>query len=299
MVSLYKTLLVVFVFLFAINIIVFQVSAQDNAIESEILPSEGTASTDILIRFITRSAGIGNVDKADIFWDDFSILLNEQGVQGADGSYNYHLNIPTEPPLSDVGNHTIRVDSYVLNYGQVSFNFTFNVTEYIPSPEYVALNATYYSLLANHTDLLGNYSLLFTNYTTLLNEHNTLSLNYNSLLANFNSLVANYNSLSANYNSLLANSNNLQTSYASLVADYNSLQKNFESLSSNYTTLRADYDSLNSDYHSLRSDYDGLLGESAASRILNYVLIASTIALAVFSVYLWMRKPVVEGKKRY
>lgn len=279
--------------------------AQGSGIEAEIHPSSGTANTDILIRFLTTNASIGNVQKADIFWDDVAIELNEPGNQSADGSYNYFLNVPTEPPLSDVGNHTIRVDSLVFNYGQVSFNFTFTVTEYVPSPEYLTLNATYYSLLINFTDLLNSYNALLVNYSktsadyaTLVGEHSQLLLDYNSLSANYNSLTANYNSLSANYNSLLANYNNLHSVFSSLQANYASLQQSFQSLSSNYNALRTDYDSLNSNYSSLTSSYDSVLGQLAFDRNLNYVLITSTIILAITTFLFATRRPKVPSRTR-
>jgi hypothetical protein len=306
MVNLHKTLLVYLIFLLAVSIIVYEVKAQENQIEAKIFPSEGTATTDILIRFITRNVSIGNVEKADIFWDDSSIALNEQGVQGADGSYNYHLLIPPEPPFSDIGNHTIRVDSSVSNYGGVSFNFTFTVTEYVPSPEYVALLATYSTLLNNYTSLMDNYNLLHTdyaalsdNYTALLAGQSSLFQNYTLLLVNYNTLLGNFNSLSASYYSLSANFENLQSLYIRFVANYTNMQGNFDSLSSNYNTLRANYDSLNSSYLSLKSNYDGLHGQIALNTNLNYALITSTIVLAVVVVYLVMRKQKPTTKTRY
>ena len=217
------------------------VKAQISGIESEILPSGGTGDTDILIRFMTTDPSMGNVTGADIFWDGFTVAINQTAVVGADGSYNFALSVPSAPPLSDVGNHTIRVDSFVSNYGPVSFNFTFRITEFVPSPEYIALNNTYYSLLANYSNLLGrydqllaNYTELSTNFTDLQGEHNLLLLNYNSLSANFNSFVANFNSLSANYNSLLT--------------DFNSQQAVYNSLLSNVTSLRQTFDSLKQDF---------------------------------------------------
>lgn len=312
MVKLHKSLLVFLVLLLAESMVVIHVEAQDDVIEAEIFPSKGTASTEILIRFNTRNATIGSVETADFFWDDSTIELNKPGVRGADGSYNYQLKVPTESPYSDVGNHTIRVYSFVSNYGSASFNFTFEITEYVPSLEYVALNATYYALLANYTDLLGNcssltadYSSLLVNYTTLLadhdallNEHNSLLSDYNSLSANYNSLIANYNALSANYNSMLTNYNNLHSLYSLFLANYTSLQGYFNSLSSNYDTLRTDYDSLESNYHGLKTNYDALLGELSTTRNVTYVFIASTIILAATTVYLFQRKPKLTSKTR-
>jgi hypothetical protein len=282
------------------------VRAQNGPIKAEILPSQGFANTVILIRFKTLNASVGGVQKADIFWDDYSVALNKDGLLGADGSYNYNVTVPFVPPLSDIGNHTIRVDSFVFNYGQISFSFNFTITEYVPSPEYLALNDTYYSLLTNFTDLLGNYSALLVNfskmstdYAALVSEYSQLLLNYNSLSANYNSLTANYNSLSANYNSLLANYNNFHSVFSSLQANYTSLQQSFQSLSSNYNTLRTDYDSLESTYSGLRSNYDSVLGQLVFERNLNYIFIATTIVLAITTLYLATRKPRLSSKTKY
>jgi hypothetical protein len=302
----YKAVLASLILLCLVSVIFVQVKAQGDQIESEILPSQGNANTAILIRFRTKNATIGNVDKADIFWDNFTVALNRQGILGADGSYNYNLTVPSEPPLSDVGGHTIRVDSLVFNYGQVSFNFTFTITEFVPSPEYNALNTSYYSLLANYTSLLNNYDRLLGNfskmsndYTALLAEHGQLLQDYNSLSANYNSLTANYNSLSANYNSLLTDYNSLDRVFSSLQTNYTSLQRSLESLSSNYGTMTQDYTALNSSYAGLRTDYDAVLGQLAFSRNLTYILIASTIILAVTSIFFATRKPNPTSKPRY
>lgn len=301
----YQVTLASFIFLWLICVAVVHVNAQSGPIEAEILPSQGAANTVILIRFKTINASLGGVQKADIFWDNYSIALNEDGLLGADGSYNYNLTVPSQPPLSDIGNHTIRVDSSVFNLGQVSFSFNFTITEYIPSPEYLTLNATYYSLLINFTDLLNNYNALLVNYSktsadyaTLVGEHSQLLLDYNSLSANYNSLTANYNSLSANYNSLLANYNNLHSVFSSLQANYASLQQSFQSLSSNYNALRTDYDSLDSNYSSLTSSYDSVLGQLAFDRNLNYVLITSTIILAITTFLFATRRPKVPSRTR-
>lgn len=297
--KLHRPLLVLFVLLFVAGTSMRSASAQVNGIEAEIHPSSGTANTGILIRFLTTNASMGNVEKADIFWDDVSIGLNESGNQSADGSYNYLLGVPNEPPLSDAGNHTITVDSNVLNYGQVSFNFTFEITEYVPSPEYLALNATYYSLLANYSDLLSGYNSLLVNYSTLTTEYETLLTNqtsllsdYNSLSANYGSLVANFNALSANYNSLLINYNNL---YNSSLTNNNNL---YSLYSSNYNLLKTDYDSLESNYSGLKTNYDTFVGELAISRNLGYVFVASTIILAAIIVYLVLIKPKTAARVR-
>jgi hypothetical protein len=272
--------------------------AQESPIESEILPSQGASNTIILLRFNTVNTSVGNVQNADIFWDDSTTALNQQGVLGADGSYNYNITVPTEPPFSNVGNHTIRVDSSVFNYGPISFNFTFTITEFVPSQEYLVLNATYHSLLANYTNLFDNYTQLFNSfnqtsiaYSDLLSTTSQLNLSYNTLLSQYNSMIANYNSLIADYNSL-------EPSYRSLALNYTSLQNSFTSLSSNYSNLTESYNSLNSSYTSLLSSYDAARGQLAFSTNLNYIFIASTIALAIIVIYLTMLKPKTPSRTR-
>ena len=300
-----KLLSAFFVFSLILLISTSTVGAQTAPIEAEIHPSQGTATTQILIRFLTTNETVGNVTTADFFWDDAIVGLNIQGNQSADGSYNYFLNVPSEPPLSDVGNHTIRADSSVLNYGQVSFNFTFEITEYIPSPEYIALNETYYALLSNYTTLLDSYNTLLTNYSTLLvdhdallTEHTDLLSNFNSLSANYNSLLANINALSANYNSLLSNNNNLNSIYTSFLGNYTSLQTNYASLIFSYNNLTANYVRLESDYGDLKANYEAFVGELVLTRNLNYVFIASTIVLAAATLYLLLRKPKMISRAR-
>lgn len=281
------------------------IKAQTIPIESEILPPQGGANTTILLRFTTLNSSVGNVLTADIFWDNHTVGLNQQGVLGANGAYNYNLTVPTEPPFSDPGNHTIRVDSTVFNYGTVTFSFTFNITEFIPSPEYLALNATYYSLLANYTDLFNNYTQLLdnytelsTNFTMLTTEHNQDLQNYNTLLANYNSLTANYNSISANYNTLTTDYQNLTLTYSSLSSNYNGIQTNFQSLNSSYVTLIQDYNLLNSSYAGLLSNYNSVTGQLDFSRNLNYILIITTIALAIMTFYFAILKPKKQQKTR-
>jgi hypothetical protein len=294
----YKTLMAIFVLISLIGLTAMQVRAQGSPIEAEILPSQGTATTIILLRFTTTNASVGNVQTADIFWDNTTVALNKQGVLGADGSYNYNLTVPTQPPQSNVGNHTIRADSSVFNYGPITFNFTFTITEFVPSPEYTALNATYNSLLTNYTQLLINFNATSTAYANLLNQANQLNLSYNTLLANYNSLTANYNSLAANYNSQETNYDSLHTTLSALLTNYTSLQNSFQSLNSNYNTLTQYYNALNSSYTSLTANYDAARGQLALSTNINYTLIASTIILAATTIYLATKKPKPPTKTR-
>jgi hypothetical protein len=301
----FKSLMAIFVLISLIGLTAMQARAQGSPIEAEILPPQGTATTIILVRFTTTNPSVGSVQTADIFWDDTTVALSQQGVPGADGSYNYNLTAPTEPPLSNVGNHTIRVDSSVFNYGPVSFNFTFTITEFVPSPEYTALNATYNSLLTNYTNLLANYTQLLINfnetsiaYASLLSQANQLNLSYNTLLANYNSLIANYNSLVANYNSQETNYNSLHATFNALLTNYTSLQNSFQSLDSNYNALTQYYNALNTSYASLTANYNAARGQLALSTNINYTLITSTIILAAITIYLSIKKPKPPTKTR-
>ena len=315
----FKSLMAIFVLISLIGLTAMQARAQGSPIEAEILPSQGTATTIILVRFTTTNASVGKVQTADIFWDDTTVALNQQGVLGADGSYNYNLTAPAEPPLSNVGNHTIRVDSSVFNYGPVSFNFTFTITEFVPSSEYTALNATYNSLLTSYINLLANYTQLLINfnetstaYANLLSQANQLNLSYNTLLANYNSLIANYNSLVANYNSqetnynslqatfnaLLTNYNSLQATFNALLTNYTSLQNSFQSLDSNYKALTQYCNALNTSYTSLTANYDAARGQQALSTNISYTLITSTIILAATTIYLYTKKSKPPTKTR-
>ena len=301
----FKSLMTILVLISLMGLTAMQARAQGSPIEAEIHPSQGTATTIIIVRFTTTNASVGKVQTADIFWDDTTIALNQHGVLGADGSYNYNLTAPTEPPLSNIGNHTIRVDSDVFNYGPVSFNFTFTITEFVPSPEYTALNATYYSLLSNYTNLLANYTQLLVNfnetstaYANLLSQANQLNLSYNTLLAHYNSLIANYNSLVANYNSQETNYNSLQGTFNALLTNYTSLRNSFQSLDSNYNGLTQYYNALNASYASLTANYDAARGQQALSTNINYTLITSTIILAVTTIYLYTKKSKPPTKTR-
>jgi len=306
MIKPWKILLPALLVLSLTFVTVVHVNAQADQIQAEILPAQGGANTTILLRFTSLNASVQNVQSADIFWDNITIGLNQQGVPGASGtSENYNITVPTEPPSSDKGNHTIRVDSNVVPYGQVTFYFTFTITEFVPSPEYLALNDTYNSLLANYTNILGNYTQLLAdfnelsaNYTTLLAEHNNDTLNFNTLISQYNVLNTNYNSLSANYNLLSTNYGNLTTAFVSLSSSFNGLQTNFQTLNTSYATLMQDYNLLNSSYAGQLTNYNSIIGQLDFSRNLNYILIIITIALAITTIYLITIKPKRNQKTR-
>jgi hypothetical protein len=267
----------------------------------KLYPAEGTVRTNIVLRAFVPP-GSNNW----VYWDDMVIARN---IPYDDQIIGFTLNIscPNESPYSDLGNHTVTVESFYMENGSrvAYFNATFEIIEYLPTSEYLSLNATYYSLLANYSELLDNYNSLLINYTALTDSNNDLFSNYTILLSNYNSIAANYNSLLADYNALTSNFNLLFTKYDSLsgnyeglrslyslfLANYSALLGSYESLNSNYNALKGDYNSLNSSYLNLETNYSSLTNELSSARMLNYAFIGATIMLVALVVYLIMRKP--------
>lgn len=256
-------------------------------------PTKGTVSTNIVLK-----AFVPPQSNNWVYWDDVVIASNlayDDQILG----FALNLSCPNVAPYSDLGNHTVTVESYYVDNGSkvAYFNATFEITEYSPTSEYLALNATYYSLLVNYSDLLNSYNSLLANYNilvesnnNLLNNHTILLSNYNSLAANYNSLLADFNALTSNYNSLFTNSENLRSLYSLFLANYSSLLGSYQSLNSNYNTLVGNYNSLDNGYHNLETDYGTLLNELATTRILSYVLIATTIIFVATTVFLLTRR---------
>jgi archaellum component FlaC len=265
---------------------VVRVHGQTDDIMAEILPVQGPANTTILIRFTSLNPNVSNVQTADVFWDNYTIGLNQQFVPGANGiSQNYNVTPPAFPPFSDLGNHTIRVDTSIVPFGPQTFLFTFNITTPVPSQDFLILNSTYYQLLANFADISGNFTQLQTsfdelsaNYTELQQEHNNDTLNYNTLLAQYNVLYSDFNSLTANFNLISNNYANLNSTYDTLSSSYASLQASLQTLASNYVALNSSYTNLISNYNSVTAQLD-------QSRNINIILVIATIALLVITVY--------------
>ena len=269
-------------------------------IEYEILPSQGGANTPISLRFFSTNSSVQNVTSATIFWDGVNIPpLNQSGSLGADGAYYYNLTVPTEEPYSDVGNHTILVNSNILPYGEVNFTFTFNITTFVPSPEYQNLLANYTALNESYTQLLANYTqFLYQNYTSLSQNYTNLLTSYNNEISQYTVLNSNFNALTASYNSLQTSYLNLATAANSTSSSYTSLQTDFQNLNASYVTLIQDYNQLNSSYAGLLSNYKSVANQLNVSRNLNYALIIITIAMAIIIVYLTILRPRKQQKTR-
>jgi hypothetical protein len=136
-------------------------------------------------------------------------------------------------------------------------------------PEYIALNATYNALLANHSNLLDDYNSLSLDHDTLQNNYNNLQNDYNVLTDSHNILVTYFNSLNSSYYELT---------------------NNYESLNSTYHDFLEIYNLLQSDYNDLESQHDTLTGDLGTTRNLSYLFIISTIVFIATTVYLTIRK---------
>jgi predicted nuclease with TOPRIM domain len=288
------SLFIIFLLTLALGISTIPVKAEPTA---TIHPSEGTVYTDIFLQvrglevFVEGDNWPGFRDmELYLYWDNEPLILGLSDPGSYDSNMHYfdvHLSPPNKHPLSDLGNHTIYIEIYKdwVTY-LCNFTLTFEIIEYFPCDEWLALNATYTSLLANYSDLLNDYNQLLADHNTLQANYNNLQSTYNSLLADYNNLLSSYNTLTADYDSLSSNYNELESSYenlsstysdflavySQLQSNYDSLQGNYDSLSgalnnlqtshssllSNYTNLQADYDSTCSDYHSLEVDYNSL-----------------------------------------
>ena len=261
-----------------------------------VYPTEGNVNTDIFLQ-IRGLPGTGFYEYyyLYIFWDDILLGVFPDNSGTYEHFFDTHFSPPNSGNYSALGNHTVYFE--VWNNGRtamfINATFVFTITEYFPCDEWLALNATYTSLLASYSDILNDYNSLLADHNTLQANYNNLQNNYNSLLADYNNLLSSYNALASDYDSLSSNyyelessyenlsstysdllavysqlqSNydGLQGSYDSLSADLNTLQALYSSLLTNYTNLQADYDSTCSNYYSLEVDYNSL--ESSYSNL--------------------------------
>jgi hypothetical protein len=218
-------------------------------------PSKGTIFTDILLE-----AYVPINSRNNIFWDDVVIALD---VPRGQENFPLTLNIkcPNQHPYSDLGNHTITVESFYWDGSdKVAYGYaTFEIVEYFPCDEWLVLNATYHDLLANYSDLTDDYNSLLADYNALQADYNTLQNDYNSLLANYNNLLNSYNSLASNYDSLNSNYYELKSNFDSLNSTYHYLLELFSQLQSDYSGLEGNYDAFSVDLNTLQALYTSLL----------------------------------------
>jgi len=240
-----------FMFL-ALMLLVLNVSESSGQTGVILYPSNGSVSTDILLE-----AYVPINSRNNIFWDDTTIVLDARR-----GQENYplilHIQAPNQHPYSDLGNHTVTVESFYWDGSDkvMYINATFEITEYSPCDEWLALNATYHALLSD-------YNALNASYYALQAQHNNLNDTYQELLGDYNIKLTNYSSLSTSY----------------------------KSLCDNYDILETNYDSLRSNNDQLTTSYNALISELADARNLSYVLLATTMILIAVTVYFAVRKP--------
>jgi len=216
-----------FLFLILISILALNVPKVYAEPTAKIYPTEGTVYTDIFLQ--VRGFGIGEEwdvhYKLYLFWDSEPIMT---GVDdGGNHIYDIYFNPPNEHPYSDLGNHTVYVELWRSHYGWTfiaNFTLIFEIIEWAPSPEYLALNATYSELLSNYTKLLDNYNSLVANYSTLNDDFTSLSANYDGLFGSFDGLNSTYYNLQRNYDSLSSSYDTLEASYSALIEEMSSVR---------------------------------------------------------------------------
>ena len=177
---------------------------------AELYPSQGSVNTEIFLKV----RGIGG--KLYLYWDGILLGTYTDGFYENLPGFDIYFYPPNEHPLSDLGNHTVFLEfwwkywdgQYYTVYWNTTLNF--EITEYVPCPEYLALNSTYSALLADYSNLNASYSALQAQYNDLTNTYQELLSDYNAKLANYSSLSESYDSLCASYDALETNYNSLQ-----------------------------------------------------------------------------------------
>ena len=249
-------------------------------------PFEGTALTKI-----TMEAYVPINSRNNVFWDNAILALD---VHRGQENYPLIMNIscPNEPPYSDLGNHTVEVESFYWDGSDkvAYFNTTFEIIEYVPCAEYLALNSTYYSLLAEYSTLNASYFALQAQYGVLIENYTTLLDSYNVLLNGYNSLSSSYSSLSEQYGSLDSSFQSFSISYSNLLNAYNQLDSSYDDLHSNYNDLHTNYDVLSVNYNRLEADYSTLIADLNMARNINYALASLAMILVATTVYFALRK---------
>jgi archaellum component FlaC len=250
-----KTWLIPIVLLLAVPSIMYVVYAEYWA---ELYPSHGSVNTEIFLQV----RGLGG--QLYLYWDDILLGIFSANVPDFAG-FDIYFYPPNEHPYSDLGNHTVFLHVFYKYWDghdiYVEWNSTLNfeITEYFPCDEYLALNATYTGLLANYSDLLDDYNSLLVDHNTLQADYNNLQSNYNLLLADYSDLLSSYNTLASNHDSLSSNYYDLESSYENLSSTYSDLLAVYSQLQSNYDSLQGNYDSFSGDLNNLQAAYSSLL----------------------------------------
>lgn len=234
-----------------------------------VYPTEGSVETEIFLQIRgLPDTGFYEWYYLYIFWDDMPLGTFPDNS----GTYNHWFDTYFSPLNSGdygaLGNHTVYFEVWSAGRTVMYINasFIFTIVEYIPCSEYLALNATYYQLLANYTALNASYQNLMTQYNALsasyddlLNQYNNLSDDYSNLLGSHNSLSSDYNELSTNYQSLNATYSDLNTRFQDLTTTQTQLQDDYEGLTGSYNSLQSIHNTLTSNYEQLQGNYTQLV----------------------------------------
>jgi len=170
------------------------------------------------------------------------------------------------------------------NHTFLYFTYTHGNYEVAITPKMWHLESTYQELVKQYELLLGNYSALNTLYQQLLLQDLTLQENYTSLQNKYNKLSSDFNST---YNTLLSDLNDLQLSYNQLNSFFNALQELYNSLQESHNELQASHNELEATISAIITIKD-LNNIVMAATI---VLIATTLALTITTIYSAKRKP--------
>ena len=197
---------------------------------AKIVPTEGTVYTDIFLqirgleKFLEGDNWPGYRDmEMYLYWDDKPLILGLGDPGSGDKNMHYfdvHFSPPNEHLYSDLGIHTIFIEIYQdWTKFLCNFTLTFEIIEYLPCDEYLALNSTYSTILANYTALQAQHNDLTNTHQELLADYNAKLANYSSLSESYDSLCTSYDALETNYNSLQSNNEELATSYGDLIGE--------------------------------------------------------------------------------
>jgi hypothetical protein len=264
-------------------------------------PTKGNSKTDIFLQIRgLPGSGFYEVYYLYIFWDDTLLGVFPDNSQTYDHYFDTHFSPLNEGNYSAVGNHTVYFE--VWNYHRttmfINATFLFTIIQYLPNDEYLALNATYSTLLnsynalnASYTALQAQYDVLASNYSSILASYNTLLLQYNGLLDDHTSLSDSYGTLASKFISLNSSCFIVSGNYQSLNVSYSNLQDAYNQLQVNFVNLQGNYNGLNMNYNNLETDYEALVSNANTTRNLEYVLVFLVIVLIALTVYLAMRKP--------
>jgi len=191
-----------------------------------VYPIEGNANTDIFLQVRgLPGSGFYEIYYLYIFWDDHLLGVFPDNCQTYDHYFDTHFSPLNNANYSALGNHTVYFEVWNNHRTAMFINatFTFTITEYLPNSEYLALNATYYQLLA---------------------DYNALNVSYHDLMAQYNTLSASYEALQNQYNNLLDSYNSLSSDYDGMNMTYHELKANYQSLNSTYFDLNTRYQDL-------------------------------------------------------